>query len=179
MLARYLVLLYTGQKVLPADWREQIQAEKMTAEKYYTEAPGYNTVVDYPSFMWSMAGLIGCEPRRPSIFRLKRFIQWYTFPMWPAFFRERGPDARPEMLDYCLNQHGVFESIAPWTVQIGGLRSWRRAIVQVFILNPLFYLASLLGLDSKNLGTGWLWAKSKRFVGLHGVNMKAVDVVQY
>jgi dimethylaniline monooxygenase (N-oxide forming) len=180
MLCRYLVLLYTGQKTLPADWKEQIVTEKMVADGYYLEAPGYNTVVDYPSFMWAMSKLIGCEPRRPSIFNWKRLVQYYTFPMWPCFFREYGPDARPEMMDYCLNQHGAWDSIAPKgiPVYIGGKRGIRRALTQVLIKNPIFYLLTLFGTNGKNYSKGWFWAKSKRFVGVHGVHMGLKDVLQ-
>jgi len=176
MLARYLALLYTGQKSLPADWKMQIQKEKHVAENWYTEAPGYATVVDYPSFMTSMAKLIGCEPVRPSIFNLKRWIQFYTFPVWPCFYRTQGPGARPEVLDFCLNQHSTFESLPPGGTIIGGLTAWRRALFQVMFVNPLFYAITMILGGREDLGTGWYRMKSKRYIGMHGVNMGLKDV---
>lgn len=177
MLARYLCLLYTGQKFLPADWKQQTKREKDIAENWYTEAPGYSTVVDYPSFMTSMAKLIGCEPVRPSIFNFKRFVQYYTFPVWPAFYRTQGPGARPEMLDYCLNQHGTFEALVPGGQPIGGLLAWRRALFQVMFVNPLFYAITMLTGKRDDLGFGWYSMKSKRYVGMHGVNMGFKDII--
>mmetsp|Transcript_25930 Transcript_25930/g.54785 ORF Transcript_25930/g.54785 Transcript_25930/m.54785 type:complete len:577 (-) Transcript_25930:163-1893(-) len=170
MLSRYLALLYSGLRTLPENWQETIKTEKEVSEKYYALASGNNTLVDYPSFMLSVARLIGCEPRRPSIFNLRRFIKYYTFPLWPMFYRTHGPGARPEILGHVLDQHGTFEAISP-------RGTWKRALFQVAFLNPVFYLFSFFGTKAQNMGYGWYWAKSKRFVGLHGLNIRFKEVL--
>ena len=84
MLSRYLGQIWSGEKSLPNNWKEQAKNDKMVAEKWYLEATDYHTVMDYPSFMESMAKIVGCEICQPCIFNLKRLIQFYTFPTWPA-----------------------------------------------------------------------------------------------
>jgi len=175
MLSRYLGQIWSGEKSLPSNWKEQGQVDKKVAESYYKEAADYLTVVDYPSFMESMAKLVGCEVRRPSIFNLKRFVQYYTFPTYPAWYRTQGPGARPELIERDLQNHTMFEAIGP-----GGLTfswAWKKAIVQVWLVNPLFYAFSFFGIMGKGMGNGWYWAKSKKYAGLHGLNIRAKDVV--
>lgn len=175
MLSRYLGQIWSGEKSLPSNWKEQAQLDKKVAELWYKEAADYHTVMDYPSFMESMAELIGCEIRRPSIFNLKRFIQFYTFPMWPAWYRTRGPGARPELIERDLQNHTMFEAIGPGWLTFS--RAWKKAIIQVWLLNPFFYAFSFFGLMGKGMGNGWYWAKSKKYSGLHGVNMHAKNLI--
>jgi dimethylaniline monooxygenase (N-oxide forming) len=174
LLSRYLALLWTGQKSLPKNWQEQTLIEKEAAESYYHQAGAYNTIVDYPAFMTSVSQLVGCEPRRPSIFNLKRFIQFYTFPMWPAYYRTQGPGARPELIERELQNHGTFEAIQPTTLTYR--RAWRKALGMVFFWNPIFYVSSFFGSLGQGQGKCWSWAKSKKFAGLHGQNMRVKDL---
>jgi len=178
MLSRYLAMIWTGEKKLPEDWVEQAKEEGETLNEYYAEAGGFPTVVDYPSFMTAMSELIGCQPRRPSIFNVKGIIQYYTFPMWPAWYRTRGPAARPEIIYEELSRHGMLDGIGPKALTgLYGSVVVRDALYQAFIGNPLFYIFSFFGTFGKNLGGGWYWAKSKRYAGEHGVNMKLKNVL--
>jgi dimethylaniline monooxygenase (N-oxide forming) len=179
MLSRYLGMIWTGEKSLPKNWEQQAQVDKKVAEMWYLQAADYHSVMDYPSFMTSMSELIGCEPVRPSIFNPKRLFQFYTFPMWPAYYRTRGPAARPEIIERDLQNHGMFEAIGP---QFGPnaltfYRSWRKAFLQVCFFNPLFYVFSFFGYAGQGMGRGWYWAKSKKYTGLHGLNIRAKNVV--
>lgn len=175
MLCRYLALLYTGQRELPADWKQQIVDDAKVARSYYTQGAQYNTIVDYPAFMECMAKLIGCEPQPPSILNFRRFVQYYTFPFWPHFYRLNGVGAKPKVVDAVLADHGTFDAVSTpgWHPFISPTS--KMMILCPLFLNPIFYLMSFLS-KGNGFDAGWYWARSKKYAGLHGVRINAKDV---
>jgi hypothetical protein len=113
MLSRYLALLWTGQKTLPEGWEEQAEKEGKFLHEYWPGGKNLASLVDFPSFMTSMGRLIGCEPRPPPIWRFNRYIQYYTFPFWPVFYRQRGLGAKPELVEQVLSKFETWDGHGP------------------------------------------------------------------
>ena len=65
MLSRYIAMLLNGKLQLPPDYANQARRDAAAEREYYSISPNLNTLVDYNSFLESIARRIGCEPRLP------------------------------------------------------------------------------------------------------------------
>lgn len=65
MLSRYIALLLRGERLLPIDYGTQAQRDEAAEREYYSLSPNLHTLVDYNSFLESVARRVGCEPRLP------------------------------------------------------------------------------------------------------------------
>lgn len=76
--------------------------------------PNYDLVVDYLAYMMSVAKLIGFTPRPlPPLSRPLDAVKYWTFPLWPCFFRTRGIGAKSDSADFVLSKFGAFAALAP------------------------------------------------------------------
>ncbi len=104
MLARYGALLVSGRRYLPSDFAERAEREGAVETNFYEGSPSVNSLVDYPSFMDSIAKEIGCKPKSPSIFKHPSlWLIYWIYPNWSVWYRMRGPHANPEVLTKFLN----------------------------------------------------------------------------
>ena len=65
MLSRYIALILRGTVDLPADYARLARRDETAEREYYSINPDVHTLVDYNSFLESLARRIGCEPRLP------------------------------------------------------------------------------------------------------------------
>jgi dimethylaniline monooxygenase (N-oxide forming) len=102
ILSRYIAMILSGERSLPKNHDQIAQYEGSLEMKYYSQHPNVPVVVDLPAFMESIATIIGCQPQPPSIWNLERFGQYWLYPSWPCWYRQRGPGAKPEILEQVL-----------------------------------------------------------------------------
>jgi len=62
--------------------------------------------------MFSVARLIGCEPKTP-LLSPSEMVKYWTFPLWPCFFWSQGMDAKPDACDAVLDKFNTFDALAP------------------------------------------------------------------
>ncbi|KAH8057001.1 N,N-dimethylaniline monooxygenase [Aureococcus anophagefferens] len=72
--------------------RARAAAEGAAEREYYGRSPNLEVLVDLPSYMESVARLIGCEPRVPW-WRPALCVKFLFYPAWPCWYRLRGPGA--------------------------------------------------------------------------------------
>lgn len=65
MQARYIALLFSGQRTLPANYAQAAKEEGEFEDAFYELTPNLKTLCDYPCMMNSLSRLIGCEPSLP------------------------------------------------------------------------------------------------------------------
>jgi dimethylaniline monooxygenase (N-oxide forming) len=65
MVSRYIALLLREERQLPPDYGTQAQQHAVAEREYYSLSPNLHTLVDYNSFLESVARRVGCEPRLP------------------------------------------------------------------------------------------------------------------
>ena len=178
MLARYLALLYTGQRSLPKNYKSMTVEEGAALTAYYTQAAHLHSLVDYPIFMSSMARLIGCEPRPPSfLFNMKRWIQYYTFPTWPVFYRTRGPGANPAVVESVMSKFETWAAKGPSDHPLLG--PMYRSLWKGLLLTFGFKIADFIGLGFLFGGNSSYWARSRLYNGLHGHDLRWEDLVRF
>ena len=102
MLSRYLALLLSGERTLPADYAERTKREGADEEALFVRARHSKNLVDYFAFMDSVARLVGCLPDPPSWSTPARRIQYWMYPNWPVWYRMNGPGARPDVVERLL-----------------------------------------------------------------------------
>jgi dimethylaniline monooxygenase (N-oxide forming) len=102
ILSRYISMILSGERQLPPNHGAIAKMEGQFETEYYTYHPLVSVLVDLPSFMESIASLIGCLPESPPIWRLERWGQYWLYPSWPCWYRQRGPGAQPEVLEQVL-----------------------------------------------------------------------------
>lgn len=80
MLSRYIALLLRGERSLPADYATRAMRDEKTERDYYFVSPDLSSLVDYNSFLESVARRVGCEPRLPvwcvALFNLHMLSAW-------------------------------------------------------------------------------------------------------
>ncbi|GAT30986.1 class V chitinase [Aspergillus luchuensis] len=64
-LSRYIALLLRGERQLPAGYADQARRDGAAEREYYCISPDVNSMVDYNTFMESVARRIGCETYMP------------------------------------------------------------------------------------------------------------------
>lgn len=110
MLARYVAQLRIGALKLPANYTEIARMDGACEDECYHLAPRNLLVVDYHAFMMSVARLIECTPHMPR--DPLQMVKHWTFPLWPCFFRMRGPGAKPEACEEVLSKFGPYDALA-------------------------------------------------------------------
>lgn len=121
LLARYIALLLAGERTLPADYAERARDEGRAEHEFYAGAQHQVNVVDYPAFMDSVARLIGCLPEPPPLSAPERLLQYWLYPNWPLWYRQRGPGARPELVDSVLAAFPLRTSFRPHPFNLAAL----------------------------------------------------------
>ena len=114
MLSRYIAQLYLGNAKLPADYPALALAEGAAEEACFNLTPDYKLLVDYMAYMMSVAKLVGCTPKKiPSLSTPTDVVKYFTFPLWPCFFRTQGVGAKPEAAEAVLGKFDAFDALAP------------------------------------------------------------------
>jgi len=66
MVSRYISLILSGDRKLPAGYAERAQRDRAAEREYYSISPGLESLVDWNAFSESVARRIGCESRLPA-----------------------------------------------------------------------------------------------------------------
>ena len=66
ILSRYIALLRSGKRTLPIDYAAQARRDEEAEREYYFVSPDLHSLVDYNSFLESVARRVACEPRLPT-----------------------------------------------------------------------------------------------------------------
>ncbi|KAL7562626.1 hypothetical protein ACA910_002527 [Epithemia clementina (nom. ined.)] len=111
MLARYIAQIQMGNCALPTDYATRALQDGAGEEECFHNTAHNLLLVDYPAFMMSVARLIGCTPKMP--WSPHQLVKFWTFPLWPCFFRTQGPGANPQACDAVLSKFGPYDSLAP------------------------------------------------------------------
>ncbi|KAJ4299474.1 hypothetical protein N0V90_004719 [Kalmusia sp. IMI 367209] len=64
--SRYVSLVVSGDRKLPADYAARARLNRATEREYYSISPGLESLVDWNAFLESVARRIGCESRLPT-----------------------------------------------------------------------------------------------------------------
>lgn len=165
LLARYHALLVAGVKHLPANYADLAKDEGDAESNYFLLTPGLRALVDYPSFADSIARLIGCNAPCPNpLWEPAMFIKYWIYPMWPCWFRLRGPGANKEAALTVLKDRFPLSKVGalappPW-IATG-------VVIPITLVCNLVTRIFNLGTRGANLGRNFLWNRSKMFI-LHG-----------
>lgn len=168
MVARCAARVFSGRLKLPADYAERAEVEAAAENSYYVLSPSLKPLVDYPSYMDSMARWLGCEPKVPW-FRPALFVKYLLYPMWPCWYRLDGVGANREATMTQLDK-------VP-------LSKYKFLNPDIILVTPLYLVSKLLailtypfspksGLDSGYL---WMWIRPKHYI-LHGNSMRFRDL---
>eukprot|EP00549_Striatella_unipunctata_P019370 CAMPEP_0118677412 /NCGR_PEP_ID=MMETSP0800-20121206/2614_1 /TAXON_ID=210618 ORGANISM="Striatella unipunctata, Strain CCMP2910" /NCGR_SAMPLE_ID=MMETSP0800 /ASSEMBLY_ACC=CAM_ASM_000638 /LENGTH=367 /DNA_ID=CAMNT_0006573085 /DNA_START=54 /DNA_END=1157 /DNA_ORIENTATION=- len=111
MVSRYIAQLQLGNLKLPSNFAELAKMEGAAESACYHLAANNRLVVDYLAYMTSVAKLIGCTPKVP--LSPIDMIKFWTFPMWPCFFRTQGVGANQAAASAVLDKFGPWDSLAP------------------------------------------------------------------
>jgi len=111
ILARYIAQILIGSLHLPQNYEDIAKADGECESECYHGTPHNKLVVDYHAFMMSVARLIGCTPNMP--YNPIQIVKYWTFPLWPCFFRTKGPGVNMEACDSVVNKFGPFDALAP------------------------------------------------------------------
>jgi hypothetical protein len=168
MLSRYISQLVLKTKTLPGNYKDLAQAEGRLENECFHMSRNVTPLVDYPAFMLSVSRLVGCEPVVPQ--DVSGIVKYWTFPLWPCFFRTQGVGAKPEMSEEVLNKFGTFDGVAPMPL----------AAVQVILtlFTPLlnfcsFAFEKLFEKQGEGLPAGYKFRSSKmNFMSGNGLRLK-------
>jgi len=165
LLARYHALVVTGAKKLPANY-ESIALEEGAAEtNYFFLSPKLKSLVDYPGFATSVARLIGCEPRMPNpLFSPAMFVKYWIYPLWPCWFRLRGPGANKASAMTVLRDRFPLSKMGPIPPPPFIISA---IVVPVQLAMNLVTHLLKAGTKGASLGAHFLWNRSKMYI-LHG-----------
>lgn len=144
ILARYAALVFTQRRQLPQNYASLAQKEGDIETRYFKYSPTLRALVDYPSFMMSIADLIGCSPKPPSLFSPTACIQFWYYPLWPVWFRKDGLGARPELFERTMEKFPLIRH-GPSRAQLNATFIFAFAVIIQIPLDALFKLVSLCG----------------------------------
>ncbi|MBV1860087.1 MAG: hypothetical protein KUG77_16865 [Nannocystaceae bacterium] len=114
MVSRYLAQLYLGNLKLPPNYPELAIADGAAEEACFNLTPDYTMLVDYVAYMMSVAKLIGCTPRKmPPLSAPTDAVKYWTFPLWPCFFRTQGVGANPAAAQEVISKFDPFDALTP------------------------------------------------------------------
>jgi len=161
MLARYCALLARGDRKLPKNYAELAKVEGGLSDAYFSQAHQTQQLVDYPSFMASLAKLVGCEPDMPSPFNFSLFARYWTFADWPVWYRQRGPGANPEALKQLMSTCRFQDHMCPEYAMM-----LVAEILFLFPFLPLYRIYSvlepLIAIGEEDvLHPGWMYFRRK------------------
>lgn len=169
--SRFHALLLNGERSLPANIAEATEAEAQAEAEYYVLSPKLTSLVDWPSFSVSLARMIGCEPRAPwFIWSPITWLKYWLYPMWPCWYRLRGPGAKPETFKVVMNRFPFFSSRVLTDVVTATI-TLPVAPIQKFIFNTLTYFIRPFRRVVGYHGLVTLFDRSKINI-LHGNNMR-------
>lgn len=112
MVSRYIAQLYLGNRTLPEDYAGIAIAEGEAEAACFHLTPHLPMLVDYMAYMMSVAKLVGCTPKALPDTPMDA-VKYWTFPLWPCFFRTQGVGAKPETAKAVLDAFGPFDALAP------------------------------------------------------------------
>jgi len=157
ILSRYIAQILTGTNALPQNYAEIAKADGECDLECYHLTPHNHLVVDYHAFMVSVGRLIGCSPYMP--YNPIQIVKHWTFPLWPCFFRMRGPGANKEAFDAVLNKFGPFDALAPTPFLIVELLF---TFVMPFVNTFSYLFGWIFDIGKKGtLPRGFTWRMSK------------------
>ncbi|WP_308366913.1 MULTISPECIES: NAD(P)-binding domain-containing protein [unclassified Microbulbifer] len=114
MQSRYLAQLYSGKAQLPSigEQRQVIREDAAHWRNEYRITPKVASLVNYCHYMDSLAELVGCMPRIPSLREdLKLRVKLLHGPQFAAQYRLSGPHSMPEEARKFLLE---FPNISSW-----------------------------------------------------------------
>ncbi|MEL7145518.1 MAG: hypothetical protein AAFO69_04050, partial [Bacteroidota bacterium] len=167
ILSRYGALLIGGERTLPADYEHRALKEGRIEREFYSATPDLNTLVDYPAFMESLAKLIGCKPKAPSIFNVPMYFKYWVYPNWSFWYRKNGPQSNPQALKAALDKVPMSKSF-----KFGDGMGFAIAQFLLIVISLPIYLISWVtrlftGSNPGKLRFGWILSKPKINI-LHG-----------
>ncbi|MEO1460598.1 MAG: hypothetical protein AAFV49_24000, partial [Pseudomonadota bacterium] len=109
--ARFHALLLSGDRQLPRNVDDLVAAEAKAENEFYNLSPHLTSLVDWPSFALALARMIDCEPKTPNIvFSPGSWFKYWLYPLWPCWFRLRGPGADPDAFWTVMNRFPLVTS---------------------------------------------------------------------
>ncbi|KAM0813176.1 putative FAD/NAD(P)-binding domain-containing protein [Seiridium cardinale] len=144
MLARYIALILRGDRVLPRDYTDQARCDAVAEQEYYHVSPNLRVMqivqhflhlpglpvpgLQGPAFLW-LATVVGFLAYDDGL-----LIEWWFYPNWSVWCRQRGPGASPGHLHETLSRVKLWRSTA----------ITRSFVLLVFWIVPIYYLQRLL-----------------------------------
>ncbi|CAB9517108.1 monooxygenase [Seminavis robusta] len=112
LISRYIAQLNRpgASLELPANYADLALMEGAAEQACYHQSPNFHLLVDYPAYMISVAKLVGCSPRIP-LNNPVDMVKYWTFPLWPCFFRTQGVGANPAAAKCVLDKFGPWDAI--------------------------------------------------------------------
>uniref|UniRef100_A0A7S2MNJ3 Flavin-containing monooxygenase n=1 Tax=Helicotheca tamesis TaxID=374047 RepID=A0A7S2MNJ3_9STRA len=112
IVSRYIAQLYIGSLELPKDYAQLALSDGDAESACFHLTPHYNMLVDYTAYMMSVAKLLGCTPQIPLMDPVL-MVKYWTFPLWPCFFRTKGVGADQTAARVILDKFGPWDALAP------------------------------------------------------------------
>merc|ERR1712137_461685 len=105
-----------------------------------------------------MAELVGCRPKTPSIFNIQHWLAYHLYGRYPAWYRQRGPHAKPEAIDSILDKLLADKEMVlhPRTFISLGLLAVQQPITAIFKIRSL--VSSFVSHQSSPAGPDWMLA---------------------
>lgn len=107
MLSRYIALLLRGERTLPTDYALRARRDEKTEREYYFLSPELGSLVDYNSFLESVARRVGCEPGLP--FSCVALVNLHLLSAWLGLLGVFG-----------LNPLGFWPTFVTWLATLAG-----------------------------------------------------------
>ena len=168
MQARLLALTLAGAVKLPADHAARAKVEAKAEDDYYPLCPQLKPLVDYPSYMDSLARIIGCEPDVPW-FSPTLLFKYANYPLWPAWYRLKGPGANKSAAMQVLDQF----PIRKWWALDPPQAIWFVNYLCSKVISLLCWpFVPNTGVDKYGL---FMWVRPKHFA-LHGLEYRFRDI---
>lgn len=113
LLSRCAASLISNRCTLPADYAQRAQHKAAAENGFYRHAHHQPILVDYPSLMESVARLVGCNPKPPSVTEPVKLVKYWLYPDCSFWYRQTGPDAVPHCLDSVLARFPLRRALNP------------------------------------------------------------------
>merc|ERR1719469_415202 len=154
LVARYGAMVLSGERQLPEDYGTRAIEEGRAEDEIYLKST-LKSLVDIGGFSELVSDLIGCRPKVPSILNFQHWLQFHLHARYPAWFRTRGPDAKPEVMREIAQK-------LPYELQGNAMRSalWLTLHFVQKPINIVYYLAKqLMGSSEGVLAPGHLFGE--------------------
>ena len=175
MLARYIAQLRIGAVELPRNYAEIAKQDGGCEDECFHLSAENALVVDYLAFVLSVARLIGCTPKMP--WNPVQIVKYWTFPLWPCFFRTQGPGENVRACDEVLNKFGPYDALAPMPfLFIEVIFSFLMPFVNAFS----FLWNAILDLGKQTtLPRGYKWRMSKSYFLYSELRMIGLEDIKF